>query len=305
MPRGARIKDEKFIYHIMCRSISEVKLFRKDEDKDRYLKIIKKYQQKFMFKVYDYCLMGNHVHLIIDSNGADISKIMHSINLSYVLFYNKRYKRHGHLFQERFKSKVIVDNRYLKTLSKYIHQNPMEYKKYKECPEEYPYSALGVYMGLRKDEYEILEEKYVLSFYGKTLDEARKNHINCVRGYEGEEDSKIQREFEVENMELGEYRSGRTILPRIKTKEEIINFITRLTNSKKEDIYLKYNRKATKTRALVIFFMRCFCNHKYIDICEAIGNISLSRISELCSKGVKIINEEERYSSLISEFLNA
>lgn len=76
MPRGPRIKSPDSIYHIMIRSIEEVKLFKKESDKEFYFYLIRKYQKKYNFKVYAYCLMDNHGHLIIDANGGDISNVI-------------------------------------------------------------------------------------------------------------------------------------------------------------------------------------------------------------------------------------
>lgn len=129
MPRIARIKSGTAIYHIMARSISEVKLFRSSDDKKKYMKLIKEYQKLYNFKIYAYCLMDNHLHLIIDANGADISKIMHCINFKYARYFNTVHKRHGHLFQDRFKSKIVLDNEYLIKLSAYIHNNPLDIKQ--------------------------------------------------------------------------------------------------------------------------------------------------------------------------------
>ena len=132
MPRTARIKTVGGMYHIMVRGCSETPLFKNDGDKDAYLKIIKKYQNMYHFKVYAYCLMTTHAHFIIDAIGSDISHIMHSINLSYAIFFNRQYNRHGHVFQDRFKSKLITSDKHLLTLSAYIHSNPKDIIKYKE-----------------------------------------------------------------------------------------------------------------------------------------------------------------------------
>ena len=83
MPRTARRKSCDSIYHIMVKSVGDSKLFKIDDDKEMYLGIIKKYQNIFNFKVYAYCLMDNHAHFMIDSNGSDISKFMQRINQSY------------------------------------------------------------------------------------------------------------------------------------------------------------------------------------------------------------------------------
>ncbi|WP_243108607.1 transposase [Clostridium rectalis] len=94
--------------------------------------------------------MNNHAHFIIDSNGADISRIMHSLDFRYAINYNNKYHRHGHLFQDRFKSKIINNENYLIKASAYIHRNPVDIKKYANSPEKYNYSSLGVYLGIKK-----------------------------------------------------------------------------------------------------------------------------------------------------------
>lgn len=137
MPRSARIKYSDSIFHIMVRSIPEVPLFKEVSDKELYFYLIQKYQKQYNFKVYGYCLMGNHGHLIIDANGADISKIMHGINFSYAQKFNGIHKRRGHLFQDRFKSKIIKDDKYIITLSTYIHNNPKDIAGYEKYPVKF------------------------------------------------------------------------------------------------------------------------------------------------------------------------
>ena len=143
MARNARLKLADAIYHIMCKSISEVNLFRDCEDKEMYLSLIKKYKKLYNVKIYGYCLMDNHAHILADANGADISKVMHGINFSYARYFNKKYKREGHLFKDRFKSKIVDGERYLKTVSLYIHNNPTDISEFKDCPEKYAFSSLG------------------------------------------------------------------------------------------------------------------------------------------------------------------
>ena len=165
MPRTARIKDENSIYHIMVRSISELDLFKEDEDKLKYLELIKRYQLKYMFKLYAYCLMDNHGHLLIDVNGGDISRIMHSINFCYAQYYNRKYKRHGHVFQDRFKSKIVKDEKYLIMLSAYIHNNPSDIKKFKYRVEEYRFCSLKDYIN-KENEFEILDKSFLEEIIG-------------------------------------------------------------------------------------------------------------------------------------------
>lgn len=141
MPRFARFKSPEYIYHIMCRSISEINLFRDDDDdddKNYYLALLKKYKEKFHCKIYAYCLMDNHLHCHFDPQGFDISKFMLCVNTSYVLYYNKKYNRHGHVFQGRYESRVISSDTYNLAVSAYVHNNPKDVEGYRGRECEYP-----------------------------------------------------------------------------------------------------------------------------------------------------------------------
>jgi len=126
MPRKPRQKSTTGIYHIIKRGINRQDIFQDDEDKDIYLERLTEYKEQCKFKLYAYCLMGNHVHLLIKEEEVGLSEIMKKIGASYVYWYNFKYRRIGHLFQDRYKSEPIEDNDYLLTVVRYIHQNPVK-----------------------------------------------------------------------------------------------------------------------------------------------------------------------------------
>lgn len=166
MPRRARIKDPAAIYHIICRSNSELLLFRNNRDKEHYLKLLKRYLGKCKCRLYGYCLMDNHVHLHLDANGYDISKFMHSLNNAYVWYYNKKYARHGHLFQDRFVSRILVTDVHNLVVSAYIHNNPHDIRGYYGKEEMYEYSSYGIYLGIKNDRYGIVDTNFIKSLFG-------------------------------------------------------------------------------------------------------------------------------------------
>lgn len=298
MPRKARQKSDDAIFHIMARSISEVDLFKDNEDKEVYLSLVKKYQKLYLFKVYAYCLMDNHVHIMIDANGSDISKVMHGINSSYVRYFNKKHKRHGHLFQDRFKSKMILNNRYLCALSLYIHNNPIDIPKYKDSPEKYIFSSLAVYLGIRKDPFDLIQEWYVMGLFGKNLKKARENYIRLIFKYSNK---KIQEEIEFKHEET-EYRSGRKILVRNFKPEEIIEFIATKLKISELKFHIKNRRELVEVKAIIVLLMRSLCNFKCKDICNILGNISQVRVSELSSIGIKLL-DKKKYKDIVQEFI--
>ena len=238
MPRVARVKNPAGVYHVMVRSISDVPLFRDNKDKDKFMNLIKKYQHMYLFKVYSYCLMTTHGHIAIDCCGADISKFMKSINQCYAAYFNKRYKRHGHVFQDRFKSKLVEDDAGIIQLSVYIHNNPLDMKAYKDKIEKYKYSSLGVYLNLHKDELGILDTTFVLQLFSNIISKAKTSYLEYINrttslGY------KIDIEFKNEGTES---RNERKILIRNIPPKAIVDFIGKY---KKEpfNIHVKYIQK--------------------------------------------------------------
>ncbi|WP_456277551.1 transposase [Bacillus sp. AK128] len=126
MPRKARRISRTGIYHIIMRGINRQVIFENEEDKKKFLEILAKYKRICGFELYGYCLMDNHVHLLLKEGEESISKVMMRICSSYVLWYNWKYERCGHLFQERYKSENVEDKRYFWTVLRYIHQNPLK-----------------------------------------------------------------------------------------------------------------------------------------------------------------------------------
>jgi len=126
MPRTARITIENACYHIITRGNQKQLVFLEPQDYEKYLYLLTKYKKRYKFKLYCFCLMPNHVHLIIEvQDPLRLNKIMRSLNLGYTLYYNSKYKKVGHLWQDRFKSRVIEKDAYLLECINYIEANPV------------------------------------------------------------------------------------------------------------------------------------------------------------------------------------
>jgi REP element-mobilizing transposase RayT len=300
MPRCARVKSFDSMYHIMVRSISDTLLFKCSADKDMYLRLIKKYKGIFLFNVYAFCIMDTHAHIIIDCNGADISKIMHGINQCYAQYFNYKYHRHGHLFQDRFKSKIVYDDRNALTLSAYIHTNPDDIKGYSDKWEKYRYSSMGIILGLWKDDFNIVDRSFILDYFGKDVLLARKKYYEFVKHYNGQ-----QPEDDVEFAnERSQYRSERVPLVRNARPEIIVDFVSSYIKEDKLLIHIKYIRDAGDLKPLCAFMMRELCDMKQKDICKVIGNITQSHAAKLCLNGFRLINEKAEYRNLVNDFLS-
>ena len=145
MPRSSRVKSNTGVYHIMLRGINRQTIFEDDEDNEKFLEILGLCKTLSGFELYSYCLMGNHIHILLKTINEDLDLIFKRIGVRYVYWYNRKYKRTGHLFQDRFRSEPVCDDTYFLTVLRYIHRNPI---KAKLCvnPDEYKWSSYKEYI---------------------------------------------------------------------------------------------------------------------------------------------------------------
>ena len=146
MPRGARRQAESGIYHLMMRGINRQRIFEDEDDSGRFLEVLADYKKTCEYELLGYCLMGNHVHILMKVGTEPLQTVMRRIASKYVYWYNVKYERVGHLFQERFKSEPVEDDAYLMTVLRYIHRNPVKAGLCKR-PEDHRLSSYGDYLG--------------------------------------------------------------------------------------------------------------------------------------------------------------
>ncbi len=126
MPKGPRIYIDYACYHIITRGNQRQKVFMCEEDYEKYLHIVKKAKKKYRVNIYAYCLMPNHIHMLIEVDPVrSMSKFMQWINRGYTAYFNVRHKKIGHLWQGRFKGKPVLKGDYLIQCATYIEANPL------------------------------------------------------------------------------------------------------------------------------------------------------------------------------------
>lgn len=126
MPRKARKKSESGVYHVMLRGINQQQIFEDNEDREKFIQVLTDCKAISKYKMFAYCLMGNHVHLLLKVEAEDLEQIFKRIGGRYVYWYNVKYQRTGHLFQDRFKSEPVETDKYFLAAIRYIHQNPIK-----------------------------------------------------------------------------------------------------------------------------------------------------------------------------------
>jgi len=144
MARQARKRSATGVYHVMLRGIDKRDIFLHDEDKMIFMKKLLKAKENANFGLYGYCLMDNHIHLLIRES-EEIGVSVKRVSVGYASWHNNRYGRVGHLFQNRYLSEPVESEGYLVHVLRYIHQNPLKANMVKK-PEDYPWSSYNDYI---------------------------------------------------------------------------------------------------------------------------------------------------------------
>jgi REP element-mobilizing transposase RayT len=147
MARRARAEVEGGLYHVITRGNNRRQIFNSPADYEKFLSLLAVQKVRLPFLLYAYCLMTNHLHLLIERRADPIGRIMHRVLTGYSQYYNRRYRRVGHLLQGRHKAILCQSDRYLSELVRYIHLNPVRAKMVGK-PEQYQYSGHRAYLGL-------------------------------------------------------------------------------------------------------------------------------------------------------------
>lgn len=146
MPRTARKKGSTGIYHIVMRGINRKNIFEDAEDKERFIQTLIRYKSICGFELFAYCIMDNHLHLLLRVIVEPLDQIMRRVCGSFVYWYNQKYERIGNLFQDRFRSEPVDDEAYFLTVLRYIHQNPIKAGLIRELGQ-YHWSSYKDYFG--------------------------------------------------------------------------------------------------------------------------------------------------------------
>jgi putative transposase len=165
MPRLPRKYNDIGIYHIMVRGNAKQDIFIDDQDKRKFVKTILQKRNEGLFKIFAFCVMNNHAHLVVKELEESISKFMKRIAISYAFYFNAKYERIGHVFQDRFRSEIIKNDSYLLSVIRYVHNNPE--KANISNKEDYNWSSYKEYISL--DNSNLPETREVLDIFSEDI----------------------------------------------------------------------------------------------------------------------------------------
>ena len=180
MPRKARIDAPGALHHIIVRGIERKAIFKDSRDYSNFLDRLGNVLEETETPCFAWTLMSNHIHMLLRTGYAPISTVMRRLLTGYAQQFNRRHRRHGQLFQNRFKSILCEQDPYLLELVRYIHLNPLRGGIIKDLRslKKYPYSGHGVIMGKLK--YDWQDVDYVLKIFSHTIGYARRSYAAFV-----------------------------------------------------------------------------------------------------------------------------
>ena len=282
MARPLRVEYAGAFYHVMNRGNRSEDIFHSAYDREKFFDYLATVNQRFSIKVHTYCLMTNHYHLLVETAEPNLSSAIKWLNGSYATYTNTKRQKCGHLFQGRFKSILVEADEYLKHLSRYIHLNPVR-AKLSALPSEYQWSSYAAFIGKAKPP-QWLETRWLLSCFGKSQKESRRNYKQFVEGVDamsvknpfadvtgglilGNADFVrwVKGTFLDEKNESSEFPQLKKLKPKI-TPEEIIREVCREFGTEKDAIIGK-GAKLNVGRDVAIYLSRQYSG----DTCKALG----------------------------------
>ena len=315
MGRPIRIEYPGALYHITSRGNERRKIFRDKADRMKFLGILRDYHDRYGILIHAYVLMDNHYHLILETPKGNLLKIMHGVNGGYTNYFNRKYKRVGHLFQGRYRAILVEKDRYLFPLSRYVHLNPVRAGLVKK-PGGYLWSSYKGYVGKEKEE-DWMEYGWVLSQFAEQrkragwkyktyveegLREGAENPFKDVYGQiilGGEEFiERVKGGFKgkslsaeiVERKRLFEHPS----------MEQILRQVERVFGAREGELLGKGSRSNT-ARKVALYLAQRYTGLSNREIGGRFGGIEASGVSKAASRVKEEIVSDKKLSKLVSD----
>jgi REP element-mobilizing transposase RayT len=181
MPRKARIDAPGALHHIIVRGIEKRKIFKDDADRQNFIERLGDILSDSQTPCYAWALMPNHFHLLLKTSLTPIATIMRRLLTGHAIYFNRRHRRWGHLFQNRYKSILCQQDNYLLELVRYIHLNPLRAKQVSELKklERYPYCGHSVLLGHHRNDWQSVDQ--TLKLFGKNVSLARRRYREFIK----------------------------------------------------------------------------------------------------------------------------
>ncbi len=316
MTRPLRIEYAGAFYHVINRGIAQENIFLNDRDREKFLEYLEAAFERFSLTIHSYCLMDNHYHLLTETSEPNLGRAMQWLNVSYALYFNTKRKRKGHLFQGRYKAYIVDADEYLKSLSRYIHLNPVRAKLVIK-PGDYKWSSYNAFTGKAKAP-EWLETRYLLAYFHQKRKRALQLHRNFCEEVDVESLNNPAKDA-VEGLILGDenfvklmqgrllsFKSDEKEVPQLRglkprpAVEKVVKEVGRKFGCGIKEI-IKKGKKRNDAREVAIYLARLHTGLTGKKIGEFFDQISGARISIIFQKINSKMESEKRFKREIEK----
>jgi putative transposase len=309
MPRKTRTHYFEAMYHVMLRGNYRQIIFNDDNDRLYFYSLLKQVTEKFNCKIHLFCLMTNHIHLVIEINHVPLWKIVQSFASSYARYINKKNKQSGHLFQGRYKAKLIQDEQYLLNLCYYIHSNPIQAKMVNHI-DDYLWSSHPSYLDVLHINIDWLTTHYIHKIIKKRssladncyLEFIKRESLHCIeRNICDFDENGILTIHDSINEKI--FSKKFDDLSSIKM-DDILKVICKNMKIPSTAIVAEnHNREVILARSLFIYFAHYYANYQINEIAKFILKNPES-ISRTMHRHLQLIRPKESMRSILNNIEN-
>ena len=302
MPRQARLDSPGTLHHVIVRGIEKKEIVSDKYDRTDFVKRMGELAHETGTSIYAWSLMRNHAHILLKSGPLGLSQYMRRFLTGYAIAYNIRHKRHGHLFQNRYKSIVCDEDAYFQELVRYIHLNPLRAKMVKDMSalDRYSWCGHGVILGRKTREWQ--DRNYVLAWFGTKESEAKR----AYRGYVKEGIEQGRREDLVGGGLIRTLGGWSQVLSLRRSKEKMLSderilgsgeFVERILEEAENEV--KYQVSINERRIKAEKKIQEICRKEGLNKEELQGGSRRGRISRI--RAQLAIELTERYGLSLAE----
>ncbi|OGW38621.1 MAG: hypothetical protein A2Y97_05770 [Nitrospirae bacterium RBG_13_39_12] len=312
MARPLRIEYNGALYHITARGNERNPIYREEWDYQKFLDILAEPPQRYGILIHGYVLMGNHYHLLIETPKGNITKVIHYLNATYTGYFNKKYGRVGHLFQGRYKGLLIEKERYLLSVSRYIHLNPVR-AGMSGRPEEYKWSSYPEYIG-REKKNKWLTSEWILGQYSREEAKAKRLYKAFV------DEGLTLRENPFEDLKAGLILGSEDFMDEIKKKrglkkhreipesrrlirsikyEDVITVVAKRFKTGEQEIR-EAGKRDNLARKICLYILRRLTDISNEDIAGHFG-IGYTAVSQAASRLKKEMRKNKGLKKIVQE----
>lgn len=302
MARPLRLQFPGATYHVFSRGNNRSRIYRTDYDRRKFIDLLGRLREKFAIKIYAYCLMPNHFHLLLETPLPNLSKAVQYLNSTYTAFFNYTHGCSGHLFQGRFKSILVDKECYLLELTRYIHLNPVA-NGFTRSPGRYRWSSYRSYLRLEGKPI-WLETEGVLNSFAS-------NQKKAIKGYREFIEDQMQEKLKDNPLTdvwyqcvLGSSRFIESIKERIRDPGPEVSHAKSL-QAYDPDRLIKLIRQSRSTKVsetqLLIYFLRKYTDLTLREINERFGGGHYSRVSQAAKRFEEKLKKNSALKNLVGK----